>query len=85
MSMNKKYFDELLEIFLECKSKKELSHFLFGLLTENELTEIPVRIQIIKMLKRGVTQREISQKLGVGVATITRGAKELHKGRFENI
>jgi len=83
--MNKKYFRDLIDILLLCKTKEELSDFLFGLLTENELNEIPARVQIIKMLKMGIPQREISQKLGVGIATITRGAKELRKGRFENI
>ena len=37
------------------------------------------------MLKTGVAQREISQKLGVGIATVTRGAKELKNKHFKNI
>jgi len=62
-----------------------MENFLLGLFTPQELKEIPTRIQIIKMLKKGIAQKEISEKLGVGIATVTRGSIELKKGRFINI
>jgi len=60
-------------------------NFLYGILTPQELEEIPVRLQIVKLLKKGTPQHEIAQKLGVGVATVTRGSKEIAKGRFSSI
>lgn len=33
------------------------------------------------MLKQGIPQKEISKKLGVGIATVTRGSKALNKSR----
>lgn len=62
-----------------------MREFLLALLTQKEIEELPKRIEIVKMLKRGVPQHTIAQKLGVGVATVTRGSKEVQKGRFSNI
>jgi len=61
-----------------------LHEFLNDILTAGEYQEIARRWQIIKMLEAGHSQREIAEKLGVGVATVTRGAKELSdkKGGF---
>lgn len=76
---------ELIEAFLSIKTKKEMLEFLQGILTPAELEELPRRLQIVKMLKSGVSQHEIARQLGVGVATVTRGSKELQKGRFKNV
>lgn len=53
-----------------------------GLFTPGEIEEFARRLRIVKMLKRGVSQHVIAQKLGVGVATVTRGSKEIQRGRF---
>ena len=78
-------FKELVNIFSSISSPKEMENFLHGILTPQELEEIPVRLQIVKLLKKGTPQHEIAQKLGVGVATVTRGSKEIAKGRFSSI
>lgn len=83
--MNEKYLDELIAEFLKIKDKKIMKNFLMGLFTEQELEEIPTRVQIVKMLKKGIPQQAIAEKLGIGVATVTRGSKEIQKGRFINI
>lgn len=80
-----KFLKELISKILEIKTESEMKEFLQGILTPKELEEIPTRLQIVKMLKAGVAQHEIAQKLGIGVATVTRGSKEIQKGRFENI
>jgi TrpR family trp operon transcriptional repressor len=82
--MNKQ-LNMLIEAFLNIKSKKEMLDFLQGILTPQELDELPRRLEIVKMLKKGIPQHEVSKKLGVGVATVTRGSKELQKGRFSKI
>lgn len=76
---------ELIDVLLSIKNKNELSTFLDGILTPGEIVEISRRLQIVKMLKRGIAQHEIADKLGVGVATVTRGSKEIQKGRFEQV
>lgn len=80
--MNATYYNSLIETFLSLKTKKDVKDFLDGILTPKEREEIPVRLQIVKMLKKGIPQHEIALKLGVGVSTVTRGSKEIAKGNF---
>ncbi len=83
--MEEKYLDILIDTILSIKNKRQMRTFLEGILTPGELREIPTRLQIVKMLKRGVSQQQVAKELGVGVATVTRGSKEIQKGRFEEI
>lgn len=83
--MNDKYFEELIEELLKIKGKKVMKNFLLGLFTEQEQEEIPTRVQIVKMLKKGIPQQEIAEKLKIGVATVTRGSKSIKQGQFINI
>lgn len=83
--MNEKYFEELIERLLKIRDRKTMRNFLLGLFTEQELEEIPMRVQIVKMLRKGIPQQKIAEKLGVGIATVTRGSNEIKKGRFINI
>lgn len=83
--MSDKYLNELVQTLAAFSDHKQLRKFLEAILTPKELDEIPKRLQIIKMLKKGVAQRDISAKLKVGVATITRGSKELQQGNFKDV
>ena len=53
----------------------EIEQLLHALLTDKERQDIANRIRIFDLLDRGVTQREIAEQLGVGIATVSRGAK----------
>ncbi len=77
--MTKQYNKELTDLLTSIKDSKQMAEFLDDLLTPTEKEELPKRLQIVKMLLQGVPQREISEKLGVGIATVTRGARELKK------
>lgn len=80
--MNTRYFNSLVDTLLSLKNKKAMKVFLDGILTPKERKEFSVRLEIVKLLKRGVPQHDIAAKLGVGVATVTRGSKEIAKGNF---
>lgn len=80
-----KELDELIKTLLKIGSKEQMQDFLEGILTPKELLEIPNRFLIIKMLKKGISQHEVANRLGVGISTVTRGSKELQKGRFRNV
>jgi len=79
------WFNSLIEAFLDIRSKEKMKTFLTGILTPKEIDQLSTRLQIVKMLKKGLPQHEISKLLKVGVATITRGSRELRNQRFQNI
>ncbi|MFH0979786.1 MAG: Trp family transcriptional regulator [Candidatus Roizmanbacteria bacterium] len=76
---------ELVEVFLKNRSKVEMLEFLKGILTPREIEELTTRLQIVKLLKKGLPHQEIARRLKVGVATVTRGSRELKMGRFKKI
>lgn len=84
MRVNKE-LDDLVEMLLRINGKDKMMDFLQGILTPKELIEIPNRLAIVKMLKRGISHHDVAGKLHVGVATVTRGSRELQKGRFKNV
>ncbi|MFA5076593.1 MAG: Trp family transcriptional regulator [Patescibacteria group bacterium] len=85
MSKNEQYAGELVGLLSQIGAdKKLLSDFLADLLTPAEYLDLPKRWQIIKKLSQGIPQRQIAKSLGVGIATVTRGSRELmdKKGGF---
>lgn len=80
-----KELKELAQLLVEVNSVEDMENLLFGLLTPKEREEIPTRIQIVKKLKQGIPQHKIAEELGVGIATVTRGAKEVKAGTFKVI
>jgi len=76
--------NHLINLLLNIKTKAEMKDFLLGIFTTKELEEIPRRLEIVNMLKKGIPQHEVARRLMVGVATVTRASKELQKGRFKN-
>lgn len=80
-----KYLKKLGQKLLEIKNEKEMEDFLGALFTPKEIEEIPKRLEIVKMLKNGTSQRLIANKLGVGIATVTRGSRELKLNHFKNV
>ena len=83
LNMNK--VGELVQAFLNNKSSSEMFDFLRGILTPREIDELCKRLQIVKMIKKGLPHQEIARRLEVGVATVTRGSRELQMGRFRKI
>ena len=84
----KKYelkLDFFLETLLSFHTKRELHSFLVAILTPAEFEQLPIRLEIVRQLKKGVPQREIAEELGVGIATITRGAREIKQNKFNMI
>lgn len=79
---NSNYKRDLVHNLAEIQNDKNMHRFLDILLTPSEFDELSRRLQILKRLAKGKTQREIAKDLGVGIATVTRGAGELkQKGK----
>lgn len=79
--MNKKYDSELVRLFCQIDDKFTMSEILSNLLTPQERNELGVRLQVFKKLLSGENQRSIARNLGIGIATVTRGSRELKYGQ----
>lgn len=88
-SHEEKYARELVTTLAQvaASDKKLFEAFLIDILTPTEYRELAFRWQIIKMLHSGMPQRQVAEELGVSVATVSRGARELQdpKGGFAKV
>ncbi len=80
MSTEGDYTRELIEHLRAASAAGRLEQALHSLLTPSELSEISKRLQIFKLLAAGMPQRQIAEKLGVGIATVTRGSRAMKDG-----
>jgi TrpR family trp operon transcriptional repressor len=82
-SRSQKTTREILDFLAEVKEKDlsnlEYEQLLKVFLTPAEIDAISQRLQIVDMISKGIAQREISEKLGVGIATVTRGSRMLQE------
>ncbi len=71
--------DEIAKVLAITDNPIEIAEFLRSLLTPSELNEVSSRWELVKLLDQGLSQRKISDKLGLSLCKITRGSKELKK------
>lgn len=76
-------FNDVVDLIHTTRDKALLEDFLLGVTTEKERSELTQRLEIMKRLIAGEPQAKIAKELGVGIATVTRGSKELAQGRFK--
>lgn len=76
-------FKDFVKLIHSIRDENLLEDLLVGVTTDKERQEIPQRVEIVKRLIKGEPQAKIASDLGVGVATVTRGSKEVSNGRFK--
>jgi TrpR family transcriptional regulator, trp operon repressor len=76
-------FHDIVSLIHTTPDKALLEDLLLGLTTAKERQEMIQRVEIVRRLLAGESQHNIAADLGVGVATVTRGSKELTSGRFK--
>ena len=73
-----KDWQQVIDLIGRSSDSKQHGMLLTMLLTRDEREALVARVNIIRELLKGdLSQRQISQMLGVGIATITRGSNEL--------
>ena len=77
MDATVKYISHLVNHLLAKKTPEQMKLALQELLTSSELLDVASRLQIFEMLEEGVPQRQIAEKLGVGIGTVTRGSNTM--------
>lgn len=83
--MRDQHINTLAQELLKASTTEKMENLLKGLLTPKEIEEFAKRIQLVRLLKKGVAQHQIAEKLGMGVATVSRGAREIKEGNFQTI
>jgi len=75
-----KYKKEIIEVISKiAKDKQLLADFTKDILTPREFENLSVRWQIVKRLAKGEHHASIAESLHLGVATVTRGSREMRK------
>ena len=72
-----KPLEDLAKILNKLDNPKEITQLLEELLTTKEIKRLSLRLELLKKLSHGKTQREIAKSLQVSLCKITRGSKIL--------
>ena len=70
---------EIAQYLAGTDSPNKIQDFLESIMTPTELHDLELRWQLVKMLDRGMSQRQIAGELHVSLCKITRGSRELKK------
>ena len=70
----------LAKAFLNFKTEQEVANFLRDLFTIKEIEEFSNRLEMAKLLKKGMSYKAIAKKLKVSTTTVTRTAHWLFHG-----
>lgn len=71
---------ELAKAFLKLKTDQEVMNFLRDLLTLSEIEEFANRLEMARLLKKGLSYQKIAKETGASTATVTRVAQWLFHG-----
>ena len=75
----------LAKLFANTNDINNMRLLLKALFTSKELKEFDNRLKIFQLLMQGKKQREISEDLNVGIATVTRGSLAFEKEKIFKI
>lgn len=78
-----KDFTDFTQFAYSIRDEALFEDFMMGITTDKERQELVRRVKVVQRLLDGQPQAKIASDLGVGVATVTRGSKELANGRFK--
>jgi TrpR family trp operon transcriptional repressor len=71
--------NEIAEVLCGIKEVALMRRFMESILTPREREEIAGRWELVKLLDRGISQRQVAKRLGMSLCKITRGSRELKK------
>jgi TrpR family trp operon transcriptional repressor len=80
MPIPEQHYKELCELFASIESTKDADRLLQDMLTPQELESLAERWQLVQLLAKGMSQRDIAEKLQVSISKVTRGSRVLQYG-----
>lgn len=83
--MQQQFWNEYLDLVLNCKNRDELNSLFNFMLTFDEREMLAKRIALTEaLLKKEKPQRQIAEDLSMSIAFITRGSNELKRTSEED-
>ena len=80
-SIKNKFTDQFFKAILMLENIDECYRFFEDVATIGEIQALGQRLEVAKLLKKGITYEEIVEKTGVSTATISRVKKALDYGQ----
>ena len=74
------WFKGLCSAIKQCKTEEELANFLRDVATLSELQALSERLEVARLLGRGLSYRQVSGMTGASTTTVTRVAAYLENG-----
>ena len=71
--------DELAAALAHTEDPELIKEFLLSILTEYEVGEVATRWALVRLIDKGMSQRNIARALGLSLCKITRGSRELKR------
>ena len=71
---------DIARVIKSLRNERQIREFLYALLTPRERERLVGRWDLVCLLAAGISQREISRRLGMSLCKITRGSRELRRG-----
>jgi TrpR family transcriptional regulator, trp operon repressor len=73
--------DDIIKVFCEVQDIKTMKKLFDEIFTSSELQDVALRWRLMSLLHDGLSQRQISARLGVSLCKITRGSRILKNKR----
>lgn len=80
MPTPERHYRDLCELLASIETSKEASVLLKDLLTPQEMESLAERWQLVQLLAKGISQREIAENLNISISKVTRGSRVLQYG-----
>ena len=74
------WFKQLCTAFLTNKSETDLANFLRDVATLSELQAFSERLEVARLLAKGLSYREVARLTGASTTTVTRVARSIENG-----
>lgn len=74
------WFKGLVSAMRSCKTEKDMENFLRDVATLSELQAFSERLEVARLLSRGLSYRQVAAQTGASTTTVTRVASFLENG-----
>ena len=74
------WFRQFCSAVLGCKNETDLGNFLRDVATLSELQDFSERLEVARLLAKGLSYREVARLTGASTTTVTRVAKSIENG-----